>query len=82
MLPEAIRLLLHRMNGSAWVGESAITTGGITGMLQRDINRAIETWHASGDMAGFRQVTATMHAYGKLTDTDYTQIMEVLDGES
>ena len=80
---EAVELLLYRMNGSNWnTGQfGGITGGGIIAMLQRDFNQALSTWRSSGDTTGLAQMALTMHLYGKLTDEEHAQIMEVLDGE-
>jgi hypothetical protein len=83
---QAIELLLNRMNtrqqfvGGTFAGWGGGTTGNIT-MQQRDVNAAIAQWHEERNVSGLRQVASTLHAYGNLTDTEFEQIMETLDGE-
>lgn len=84
-VPQAIKLLLDRINtreqpvGGTFGGFSGGTMGNLP-MLQRDLNAAISIWRETHDTAGLQQVTATLQAYGNLTDTEYQQIMKVLDG--
>jgi hypothetical protein len=84
-VPQAIELLLSRMNTrQQYVGGTFAAFGATTGSLQmqqRDANAAITLWQERHDVSGLRQLTAALHAYGNLTDADYEQIMETLDGE-
>lgn len=83
---QVIELLLDRMNtrqqfvGGTFAGFGGGTTGSIA-MQQRDVNAAITLWTEKHDASGLRQLAATLHAYGNLTDAEYEQIMEALDGE-
>jgi hypothetical protein len=85
-IPQIIVLLLDRMNTRGqFVGGTFAAFGGTAGsmeILQRDANAAITLWRSSQDVSGLRSLTSTLHAYSNLTDADYTQIMEVLDGEN
>jgi hypothetical protein len=81
---EVAGLLLNRMNrlqvNNGFFGATDGTIGNIN-ILQKGMNRALEMLQTSGDMSGLRQVASTLHAYGNLTDVEYEQIMEALDGE-
>jgi hypothetical protein len=81
-----IELLLGRMNTRGqMVGGTFAALGGTAGsmqMLQKDANAAITLWNNSHDMSGLRSLTATLHAYGNLTDGEYAQIIQVLDGDN
>lgn len=81
---EVVELMVLRLNrlrmNNGFFGATDGTVGNIN-VLQRDMNRALEALHASGDTAGLGQMAATLHVYGNLTDTEYEQIMETLDGE-
>jgi hypothetical protein len=85
-IPQAIELLLNRMNtrqqfvGGTFAGWGGGTTGNIT-MQQRDVNAAIAQWQAERDPIGLKQVASTLHLYGNLTDAEFEQIMQTLDGE-
>lgn len=85
-IKEAIELMLARMNtrqqfvGGTFGGWADGTTGN-TLMQQRDANRAIMLWMDRRDVSGLVQLAANLHAYGNLTDGDYEQITEALDGE-
>lgn len=82
---EAIELLLNRINTrKQFVGGTFGAFDGSAGNMylqQRDINAAIVLWSEHHDTSGLKQVAATLHVYGNLTDTEYEQIMETLDGE-
>jgi len=84
-VPQAIELLLNRMNTrQQFVGGAFAALGATTGSLQmqqRDVNAAISQWREAHDMSGLRQVTSMLHVYGNLTDAEFEQIMETLDGE-
>jgi len=81
----AIELLLDRMNTrNQFVGGTFAAFGGTAGnmqMLQKDANAAITLWREKRDTSGLKQLAATLHAYSSLTDVEYKQIMEALDGE-
>ncbi|HSX06155.1 MAG TPA: hypothetical protein VLG92_00355 [Candidatus Saccharimonadia bacterium] len=57
-------------------------TAGNVPMLQRDANAAITLWHDKHNVSGLRQLATTLHMYGIVTDSEYDQIMETLDGEN
>ncbi|HSX43119.1 MAG TPA: hypothetical protein VLF59_03475 [Candidatus Saccharimonadales bacterium] len=84
---QAIELLLDKMNtrrqyvGGTFAGWGGGTTGNIN-IQQRDMNAAITLWRERHDVSGLRQITAELHAYGNLTDTEHDQIMKVLDGDN
>lgn len=82
---EAIELLLNRMNTrQQFVGGTFAALSGTTGnilMQQRDVNAAITLWQEKKDASGLVQMATTLQAYGNLTDAEYEQIMEALDGE-
>ena len=84
-IPATIELLLDRMNTrSQLVGGTFAALGGTAGsmqMLQKDANAAITLWNDSHDVSGLRSLTATLHAYSNLTDDEYSQIIQVLDGD-
>lgn len=84
-VPEAIELLLNRMNTrQQFVAGTFAALGGTSGSLQmqqRDANAAIMLWREKRDVSGLRQLTSTLHIYGNLTDIEFEQIMETLDGE-
>ena len=84
-IPQTIELMLDRMNSrKQFVGGSFAGWGGTTGniqMQQRDANHAVKLWQARHDISGLVQLAATLQAYGNLTDSEYEQIMETLDGE-
>jgi hypothetical protein len=85
-VPQVIQLLLNRLNTRGVAGGLTFsafdgTTGNVN-ILQRDANEAIKAWHTDGDTSKLRQLAASLHAYGHLTDTEYEQIMEALDGEN
>ncbi len=84
-VPEIIELLLNRMNTrNQFVGGTFAAFGGTAGtmqMLQKDANAAIMLWREKHDTTGLRQLASTLHAYSSLTDPEYEQIMEALDGE-
>jgi hypothetical protein len=81
---EVAELLLSRMNrlqvNNGFFGASSGTIGSIN-ILQKDMNRALELLQTSGDVSGLGQVALTLRTYGNLTDVEYEQIMEALDGE-
>jgi hypothetical protein len=85
-ISQSIELLLDKMNtrkqyvGGTFAGWGA-STGNIS-MQQRDMNAAIELWRTKQDVSGLVQMTAALHAYGNLTDTEYDQIMQTLEGEN
>lgn len=56
--------------------------GGTVMVIQRDLNAAILAFQERHEVSGLVEIAATLHAYGNLTDTEYTQIMEALDGEN
>jgi hypothetical protein len=67
------------------VGGTFAALGGTAGsmqMLQKDANAAIMSWNSDHDVSGLRSLTATLHAYGNLTDDEYAQIIQVLDGDN
>ena len=82
---EVIELLLNRINTrKQFVGGTFGAFDGSAGnmyMQQRDINAAIMQWHDQHDVTGLRQVAASLHAYGNLTDAELGQIMKTLNGE-
>jgi len=82
---EVIELLLNRMNTTGAGASLAFSAfGGTTGninLLQREANDAIKLWYAKQDASGLHQLAATLQAYGNLTDIEYEQIMETIDGE-
>jgi len=84
-VPQVIELLLNRMNTrQQFVAGTFAALGGTAGSLQmqqRDVNAAILLWQQHQDSSGLQQVTKVLHAYGNLTDQEYEQIMETLDGE-
>jgi hypothetical protein len=84
-VPQAIELLLNRMNTrQQFVAGTFAALGGTAGsmqMLQKDANAAILMWQEKRDAGGLRQLTSALHAYSNLTDTEFEQIMETLDGE-
>ncbi len=81
-----IELLLGKMNTRGqMVGGTFAALGGTAGsmqMLQKDANAAITLWDSDHDASGLRSLTSTLHAYGNLTDDEYTQIIQVLDGDN
>jgi hypothetical protein len=82
---QAIELLLARLNNTypeitGFFGAAGGAVGSIN-ILQRDANSALKQWRETGSTDGLRQLADTLHLTGRLTDTDYQQIMEVLDGE-
>lgn len=81
---QCIELLLNRMNTrNQFVGGTLGALGGTAGnmqMLQKDANVAIELWEEKHDVSGLQQLASTLQAYGSLTDSEYEQIMETLDG--
>lgn len=85
-VPETIELMLRRMNtrqqfvGGTFGGWGGGTTGNIQ-MQQRDANQAITLWQEKRDVSGLIQLASSLQAYGNLTDMDYQQIMETLQGE-
>ncbi len=85
-IKDTIELLLNRMNtrqqfvGGTFAGLGGGTTGSIQ-MQQRDANAAIILWQQKHDRSGLIQLATTLHAYGNLTDIEYEQIMEALDGD-
>jgi hypothetical protein len=83
-VPEAIELLLNRMNttgvGATPTFSAFSGTIGNLNVLQRDANEAIKLWHGGQDVSGLRRLAASLQAYGNLTDSEYEQIMEALDG--
>ena len=85
-IPQIIELLLARMNTRGqFVGGTFAAFGGSAGsmeMLQKDANAAITLWGEARDVSGLRSLASTLHAYSKLPDADYTQIMETLDGDN
>ncbi len=82
---EAIELLLDRMNTrKQFVGGTFGAFDGTAGNLvlqQKEANAAITLWHEKHDANGLKQFAATLQVYGNLTDTEYEQIMDTLDGE-
>jgi hypothetical protein len=86
-IAEAIELLLNRMNtrkqfvGGTFGGFAEGTVGNLA-MQQRDMNKAIELWQTKHDATSLVQMTNNLHAYGNLTDDEYQQIMDALDGEN
>jgi len=82
---EAVELLLNRINTrKQFVGGTFGAFDGSAGnmyMQQRDLNAAIVLWREQHDVSGLKQCAASLQAYGNLTDTEYEQIMEALDGE-
>ncbi|HEY4161105.1 MAG TPA: hypothetical protein VGM08_03525 [Candidatus Saccharimonadales bacterium] len=86
-IKEATELMLARMNtrnqfvGGTFGGWAGGTTGNIQ-MQQREANQAITLWLERHDVSGLVQFAKNLHAYGNLSDADYTQIMESLDGEN
>lgn len=85
-VPAVIELLLSRMNTRGqFVGGAFAAFGGTAGnmqMFQRDAVKAINVWHGSQDTSGLVQLASTMQAYGNLTDAEYAQIIQVLDGDN
>lgn len=83
-LKEVAEMLLRRMNrlqvNNGFFGASSGSIGSIN-ILQKDMNQALELLHKSGDTSGLKQVASTLQTYGNLTDVEYEQIMEALDGE-
>jgi len=82
---EAIELLLKRLNvGKQGMDTTFAAFGGTVGniqILQRDTNTAIKLWQEKRDASGLNRTAATLYALGNLTDDEYEQIMEALDGE-
>ncbi len=84
---EAIELLLNRMNtrnqyvGGTFGGFLEGTTGNMS-MFQREANAAIAAWSERHDARSLKQLAASLHAYGNLTDAEYGQIMKALDGDN
>ena len=82
---EAAELLLSRINrvrnvNNAFFGATDGTIGNIN-LLQKGMNQALGDWREHKDTSGLQQITAQLHMYGNLTDQEYEQIMETLDGE-
>jgi hypothetical protein len=81
---EAIELLLTGVNrlqvNNGFFGASEGTIGNIN-VLQRELNAALKVWHQSGDTAELKQMAASLHLQGNLTDAEFKQIMEAIDGE-
>lgn len=81
---QAIELLLRGVNrlrvNNGFFGASEGTIGNIN-VLQRELNVALKAWHSSGDTGGLKQMTASLHLQGNLTDIEFEQIMEAIDGE-
>jgi hypothetical protein len=78
----AIKLLLDRINTrkqfvAGTFGAFEGTAGNLY-MQQRDFNAALTKWRESRDISGLIQVTASMHAYGNLNDTEFEQLMSTL----
>lgn len=84
-IKQAISLMLDRINNrKQFVAGTFGAFDGSAGnmyMQQRDINAAIMRWTDKHDTNGLREVAAALHMYGNLTDVEYEQIMEVIDGE-
>lgn len=82
---EAIELLLKRLNaGKQGLDTSFAAFGGTVGnlqILQRDTNAAINLWQQKRDASGLKRTAATLYALGNLTDAEYEQVTEALDGE-
>ncbi len=82
---QAIELMLDRMNTRRqFVGGTFAALGGSTGnimTLQKDANAAITLWQQKHDPSGLEQLAGTLQAYGNLTNDEYEQIMETIDGE-
>lgn len=80
----AIKLLLDRINTrKQFVAGTFGAFDGTAGnmyMQQKDFNAAVTEWRRTGDTGGLKQLTAGLQAYGNLTDTEYEQIMNALDG--
>jgi len=81
---QAIELLLERMNtrkqfaaGGFGVFEG---TAGMLALQQRDANAAITLWQEERDASGLKQLAATLHAYGNLTNAEFEEIMDALNG--
>jgi hypothetical protein len=85
-VPEAIEFLLNRMNTrKQFVAGTFAALGGTAGslqMLQKDANAAIVQYRDEGKVDGLKQFTNTLHLYGHLSDAEYQQVMETLDGEN
>ena len=84
-IKQAIELLLARLNNTypeitGFFGAAGGAVGSIN-ILQRDANTALRQWHETGSRDGLRQLADTLHLTGRLTETDYRQIIEALDGE-
>jgi hypothetical protein len=84
-VPTAIKLLLDRINTrKQFVGGTFGAFDGTAGTMylqQKDFNASVIKWRETGDTDGLKQLTAGLHMYGNLTDTEYEQIMKALDGE-
>lgn len=80
-----IELLLNRINtrkqfvGGVFGGFTEGTAGNMY-MQQRDANAAISLWHEKHDTTGLKQLAATLQAYGNLTNDEFQQVMETLEG--
>lgn len=78
------KLLRAQRNGqwnmsSAFGGAMGVNSG--PQVSQVDMNKAIEAWLHGGDDSGIREVAGAMRLTGVLADTEYEQIMNVIDGE-
>ena len=83
---QAVKLMLDRMgrSGSTTTAFFNATDGtiGDINIMQRDLNRAFEHWGETRDTTKLAELAATLQVLGRLTDTQYEQIMEALDGEN
>jgi hypothetical protein len=83
-IKECIELLLNRINTrNQFVGGTFAAFGGTAGniqLLQKEANAAISLWHEKHDTSGLKQLAAMLQAYGNLSDDEYQQVMETLDG--
>lgn len=81
---EATELLLLRINTrKQFVGGTFGAFEGTAGnmyMQQKDFNAAVTMWRQTGDTSRLKQLAASLQVYGNLTDAEYEQIMEALDG--
>ncbi len=80
---QAIQLLIDRMNtrkqfAAGGFGVFEGTAGSLI-LQQRDVNAAITQWQEKRDASGLKQVAATLHANGNLTDAEFEEVMGVLN---
>jgi len=82
---QAIELMLNRMNTrQQFVGGLFGGFDGTTGNLvvqQREANLAISLWQEKRNASGLINLAGMLLAYGNLTEVEYEQIMEALDGD-